>query len=397
MKTLKDFTPEIREKIDSYKKRCTIDLYRGVERENFDRKKADEYIATIYNIAKFEKPLTFYASDPTEYKVMYQNLQREEFIDELLIIFKDKNEGIDVLEREIEFSEKLKNAENFDPRIPAKTYFLNEISVYSRVYFMWYYFIMKEFGIKYSREELLTYLYENSLNGIMRSYFTKSYVLFLLAPEEIVRDADSLHNIHGPAIKYPKGSIYMIKGRKLPEKYFMAIQNKTLKSDDFYKEENEEIKSAMIAMMQELYGDEYIVHFLSDTIKEVDTYVDKKPEKYLDGTSKSMNVGVYTLFKGHINDEEVAYVRCFCPTTDRMFFLGVEPHHTNPKDAIASLYRIPKKLKNEIKYIQRQGERFTTILSEEGKELSKKLSKEELRDTTTISGDEYFGKMRYEY
>ena len=156
------------------------------------------------------------------------------------------------------------------------------------------------------------------------------------------------------------------------------------------------MKSAIIALMQERFGEEHVFRFFSKDLKEVDTYVDKKDEKYLEGTTKGMNVGVYTLFKGEINNESVAYVRCYCPSTDRMFFLGVDPKHNNAKDAIASLYRVPKQLKNNIKYIQRQGERFSTVFDEQGTNLLKK-KKVNCSDTVSISGDEYFQKITFEY
>jgi hypothetical protein len=80
-----------------------------------------------------------------------------------------------------------------------------------------------------------------------------------------------------------------------------------------------------------------------------------------------------------------------------MFFLGVDSIHKTPKDAIASLYRIPNKLKNHIKSISRQGERFSTILTSEGKKILKTLSKEEIGNTTGLKGDEYFNLIKYEF
>ena len=44
-KTLKDLTPEIRNKISSYKEDCVKDLYNGNEWDNWKRKDTVEYIA----------------------------------------------------------------------------------------------------------------------------------------------------------------------------------------------------------------------------------------------------------------------------------------------------------------------------------------------------------------
>jgi hypothetical protein len=80
-----------------------------------------------------------------------------------------------------------------------------------------------------------------------------------------------------------------------------------------------------------------------------------------------------------------------------MFFLGVNPNNTNAKDAIASLYSIPKKLVNEITSIQRQGEVFSTNFTDKGLSLIKSMSKKDLQDTTGISGEKYFSLIKYEY
>jgi hypothetical protein len=80
-----------------------------------------------------------------------------------------------------------------------------------------------------------------------------------------------------------------------------------------------------------------------------------------------------------------------------MFFLGVSSEHNNAKDAIASLYRIPKKLSKEIKAINRQGERFSTTFTTNGLNILKSIKKEDVEDLVSISGDEYFSKIKYEY
>jgi hypothetical protein len=149
--------------------------------------------------------------------------------------------------------------------------------------------------------------------------------------------------------------------------------------------------------MEEKLGSEYLFRFISNNLKEVDTYTDKKNKKYLEGTTGGMNIGVYTLFKGSVNNIDLAFVRCYCPSTDRLFFLCVNPENTNAKDAIASLYRVPKKLKDEIKYIQRQGERFSTVFTDIGNKILDNMDESDVSDLSPISGDAYFKLMRYEY
>lgn len=218
------------------------------------------------------------------------------------------------------------------------------------------------------------------------------------AVEFNLNDENIVHSINGPAIKFADGfEMYFINGVHVEKQFFDKLKNKEFTFQDFIQISNEEIRACAIKFIEERWGTGYLMDFFNQYIKEVDTYIDKKAPEYLEGTHKGMNIGVYTLFKGKIGNINLSYVRCYCPSTDRMFFLGVDHIQENAKDAIASLYRIPVKLKNHIKYIQRQGERFSTVLTEDGKKLVKSLTKEELADMTHISGDEYFYKMRYEY
>jgi hypothetical protein len=235
--------------------------------------------------------------------------------------------------------------------------------------------------------------------GIYDMIQLKGFCIVSELPTEIYRDENNrLHSIESSSIKWSDGyEQYYVHGRAISQKYFDSIKNKKYSLQDFFNERNEEVKSACIQLMTELYGDNYVSNFFTECLKEVDTYVHKKDEKYLDGTTKGMNIGVYTLFCGDLNGYQIAYVRCYCPSTDRMFYLGVEPKYKKAKDAIASLYVIPSKLKTHIKSIRRQGERFSTSLSEEGKLLIEKMSHSEFENLSTISGDEYFSKMEYEF
>lgn len=268
----------------------------------------------------------------------------------------------------------------------------------ARVYLMWYKFIKDEFKIKTTKEKELDWLYENiNKANISKTYFTKKVVLVLRMPQSIIRNSTGINNVEGPAIIYPDQKLYYVSGLKVDKKLFDRLSNKEYLFEEWIAESNEEIKSAVLSFYQQKFGDEYVFQFLSENMKEVDTYVDKKPQEYLNGTTKGMNIGVYTLYKGHINNIEIAYVRCYCPSTDRMFFLGVNPSHTNAKDAIASLYSIPKKLVNEITCIQRQGEIFSTNFTENGLKLLKNMNSEEIADVVSISGDKYFDLIKYEY
>jgi hypothetical protein len=269
----------------------------------------------------------------------------------------------------------------------------------------WWKFIKDELKVDAEINVMLdTWNDMHTNSGIYTAIFSELVCVVSKYPKKIHRNENNdLHNLERPAIEwgnisdYTKFDGHYINGRNIPTNHFHSISEKSFTMEDFINEENEEHKSTCIAFMQEKFGDEYIVDFFRENLKEVDTFVDKKDESYLEGTTKGMNIGVYTIFKGEINNESIAFVRCYCPSTDRMFFLGVDSRYNTAKDAIASLYRIPSKLKHHIKSISRQGERYSTILTDQGKEILSSMSEREISDTTSLPGDEYFQLIKYEF
>lgn len=71
--------------------------------------------------------------------------------------------------------------------------------------------------------------------------------------------------------------------------------------EDFANEKNEEIKSAIISFIQQRDGENGICSFFKSYLTETDIYIDKKKDSFLEGTTKGMNIGVYTLYRGKIN------------------------------------------------------------------------------------------------
>ena len=237
------------------------------------------------------------------------------------------------------------------------------------------------------------------------NYWTGGHYNISRFPKFVKTDDQSrLHCVDNYAIETYNGvKNYWFHGQNVNPHLFHKLQNRELTFDEFVKETNEETKSLIMAYYQEVYGTEFLYRFLSEHLEEKDTYVDKKDSKYLEGTVKSMNIGVYTLFTGKYQGDfswshiQIAFIRCYCPSTDRMFFLSVSPYYKNAKDAIASLCRIPSKLKNEIVSIARQGEMFSFNFTEQGLKIIKTMKKSDFAQTVAVSGDEYFSKMKFEY
>ena len=258
---------------------------------------------------------------------------------------------------------------------------------------MWYKFLKDEFKLETKKAKELDCLYSLiNKTFISRCFFTKGYVLVSKTPTKITRNETSLHSISQAAIQFQGGyNMYYSNGVKLEKKVWESIKNKTYTLIQYSTENNEEKKSAIIMMIEECYGPSYLLEFLG--AKKIDTYINKKDSKYLEGTTGSEQIGVYTLFA----TEKMKYVRCFCPSTDRVFHLEVEPHYNDAKNAIASLLRIPTKLKSHIKSIRRQGERFSIVWTIEGKEIKNTLKESDWQDLKPVRGKEYFELMEYEY
>jgi hypothetical protein len=244
--------------------------------------------------------------------------------------------------------------------------------------------------------------YKKLIESNVFDSFKFEKVVFAVKPPVVVHYNENKisHNIAGPSVVFIDGTeLYCVNGFTITKELFTSLYNKTYTVSDFFNEKNEEIKSAVISFLQSRDGDSGVYFFLKDYINEVDTYIDVKNEELMVGTIDSPNVGVYTLLKGEINNVEIAYVRCYCPSTDRIFFLGVDPIMNNAKDAIASLYQIPKILKEKLVSISRQGEKFSsTFDTETTKKLeNNEFTPKELSEYTNLSGEDYFNLMTYEY
>ena len=218
--------------------------------------------------------------------------------------------------------------------------------------------------------------------------------LKLVGPDNILSSVD------GYAIEFKDGTgVYFVNGVYLDDSIYRKLANKLYTMDDFSAERNEETKAACLEFYRQKFGDEYAFNFIRENLKEVDEYIDKKPEIYMKGTTNSDRIGVYTLFAGTIsNGVKVAYVRCYDASSDRIFFLSVDPNKvTTAKDAVPSLYRVPRILEPHILSINRQGERYSTNFTAKGKELLNTISEDEVKDLVDLSGDRYYDLIRYEY
>lgn len=400
MKTLQDLPENYEELCEQYKKECMNGLYEGHQDKTNKREDTVEFIEEVYKIAGFQKPVVIIADNPNSYKHMFHEIPRDQ--ERIARLFQLKNEGKDIAEYEMEIESRLEadfleksKVEGFNLE-PARSHWLYFCSEYSRAYYMFYYFIHKELDIPFSMSETLEKLYKLSIKSFTsRCFFTENFVLVLRNPKRIHRNEIGFNNPNGPAILFRgEYGMYYINGRRLSREMYEAVANQTFTFDDFTKINNEDVKSAVIGLMEQRFGLDYVGNFLSERLVKVDTYVHEKDASLMLGTTQSELLNVYDLLSFRGEGLDVKYVRCYCPSTDRMFLLPVESRFKNAKDAIASLYRVPRVLKPHIKSISRQGERFSTTFS--GIDLDT-ITKEQVEDLVAVSGDEYFGYLSYEY
>ena len=431
MKTLKDFTPEIQAKIPEYQNRVLEPIFNGSKYHNFDIEKAKKAIKWNYEKCGFKMPVVLVAENPLEqqYLFNYLNTPQSNLFRKIIYVLNNEFIEIELFNKKCKISSyfilffnlSLLNNQlssqldsQLDSQLRSQLYLKNisnynynylfTLNIYSEVYYTWFEFVRKEFNLNLTINDDFQECFNlHKESGIYSAIFSKEVCVISKYPLEIHQESAQfrLNNIEKSAIIWSNSfaplDCYYINGLNISKELFEKLSKKEVSFENWVNESNEEIKSAILSFYQQKFGDEFLFQFLSKNLKEIDTFVDKKEAKYLEGTTKGMNVGVYTLFKGIVNNEYIAYVRCYCPSTDRMFFLGVNPENTNAKDAIASLYQIPKKLKDEIISIQRQGEVFSTNFTEKGLFLLKEMKQEDIQDMTSISGNDYFKLIQYEH
>lgn len=345
MKTLEDYTNEIKAKTKIYNERCTKDLYSGVEFANFDLNMTTQYIEKIYSIVNRNKPVVIVANDPKDYANKFRALQTKDVLEVVYRLYQQKNDSNN--ESYDELTNALSSAK-IDESIKINSHFLFLASAYHRVYLTWYKFIQDEFKIDHKNVEILNWLYENANNNISRCYFTKLYVLILRMPKYIRRNNVGFHSIDGAAIEWEDYSMYYINGRKLYAGIFNAVLNKTYTFNEFIAETDENTKASVITLISEKFGSHELVKFLNASITDEQTLV-----------HSSGNTEVIRLWKtnekfsflsdidGNPN-QPYAWLEMKCPSTQSIFFISTSPHFDNALESIK--FHRPKEIPMDLPY-----------------------------------------------
>lgn len=156
---------------------------------------------------------------------------------------------------------------------------------------------------------------------------------------------------------------------------------------------NEEVKSAIFGYWQDenIFFDKF-----KYTLTKQDEYIHNKDGIYMIGTTGDKLLNYYARWTGIINENECTFIQCYCPSTDRLFFLSSENLET-VQDCVASLLEFPEEVKKYITGINRQGEIYSLMFDSNNLETVNKILSKKNQNMTCFSGKEYFDLIKYEY
>jgi len=176
--------------------------------------------------------------------------------------------------------------------------------------------------------EIFSSAYEKS--NIYSAIFTEAICIVSKYPKRIYRnDALRFHNPIGPAVEWGYQSVpwdcYYINGRNLPK--WIWDKKETITRDEFLKETNSDIKGGIY----EVVGQRKMMELLG--AKEVD----KRTIVHANGDLEEVRLLKTSEKFAEIDNQPFAWVQMQCPSTGTTYLQGVEPHHKNALEAIASL------------------------------------------------------------
>jgi hypothetical protein len=347
MKTIDDLTPEIEAKIPEYIERATSNVFDGSVRGTDTPQEIMDDVDNVYNLGKQEqKPIILIADTPLEFKKLYHFIEREgtdkTFDKKVLDLFNMRNPTInntgkaedEVPTTDQSFQNGMKDLYDYIDtvyvdvsKVTGKLHWLFCIGLYSRVYFSWYRFIHKELDVPCSLSDELEKFYQRSQkSSIAGVYFTYGVALVLRTPESVVRDEnEGLHNVYGPAIKYPDTELYYINGRHVENWIFEKYDAGTLTFEDFNSQDNEDVRASIVTLIKERDGEKALMDFLGAKLideTEVDHNLEYKETLRLYKTEQSYSELVNS--KGDSNNP-YAWVEMTCPSTGQVYLIDTCP------------------------------------------------------------------------
>lgn len=339
MITLDQFTDEIKAKIPNYIDHALDGVFDGLNHKNFDKEAALGIVNKLYDLAEKPRPKhLIVVENPLEAKIIYHYLVKNENM-----IEKTAQSISNIPEAKLSkfISENEKSMKFVESSLFA-------IGIYARYYYTWYKFIQDEFKIETTgvAKELSELESLNWKANIYSAIFCEEVCIVSKYPTKIVRNAQNL--LHNPAYQavtwnstYPCTAwddCYYINGRHIPAEIFNKA--KVLTREEFIKERNSDYKGAWY----EILGQKGIMNLLG--AKEID----KQTIVHSNGDLEEVTLLKTEETFEEIDNQPFAWVKMVCPSTGTQYLQGVEPHHKNAIEAIASLSRFKA---NEYKFDMR--------------------------------------------
>ena len=164
-------------------------------------------------------------------------------------------------------------------------------------------------------------------SNVFNAYEYENYVFAIQPPVYIETNlAGRLHSTTQAAVQFRDGSeYYFINGRSIPA--WIVNDKSSITKERFMKETDADIKGAIY----ESIGQQGMLALLGAKV------VDRREIVHANGDREVVELlKTNDLFK-EIDNQPFAWVSMCCPSTGTHYLQGVEPHHTNAIEAIASL------------------------------------------------------------
>lgn len=164
-------------------------------------------------------------------------------------------------------------------------------------------------------------------SNVFNAYEYENYVFAIQPPVYIETNlAGRLHSTTQAAVQFRDGSeYYFINGRSIPA--WIVNDKSSITKERFMKETDADIKGAIY----ESIGQQGMLDLLGAKV------VDRREIVHANGDREVIELlKTDDLFK-EVDNQPFAWVSMCCPSTGTHYLQGVEPHHTNAIEAIASL------------------------------------------------------------
>jgi hypothetical protein len=192
-------------------------------------------------------------------------------------------------------------------------------------------------------------------SGIYSAIFSEILCVVSKYPKRVHRNSNNdLHSTKENAVEWgystdiTKFDSYYINGRNIPTDIFNKVINKQYTFKEFSKEENEDVKGAVISIIKENFGNEELIKFLDAEI------IDTKKFIHISGYSetqylwKTKNKVKFLVDKNGNQGEYMSWYEISCPSTGTTYMLDTLPTFTKVEEA-AKFHR-PSQIPEELKY-----------------------------------------------